>query len=67
MSAEPRSVNRSFVPLAARMPAQLPENRVRVLQFGPSLKVRGGVTSVEQLICDYLPPYVSMRHVPTRR
>ncbi len=65
MSAEPQSVNRSFVPLVARMPAQLPESRVRVLQFGPSLNVRGGVTSVEQLICDYLPPYVSMRHVAT--
>ena len=38
---------------------------MRVLQFGPSLNVRGGITSVEQLICDYLPPYVSMRHVPT--
>lgn len=65
MSAEPRVVNRSFVPLAARLPAQLPGNRVRVLQFGPSLQVRGGITTVEQLICDYLPPYVSMRHVPT--
>jgi glycosyltransferase involved in cell wall biosynthesis len=35
------------------------------MQFGPSLAVRGGISSVEQLICDYLPPYVSMRHVPT--
>jgi glycosyltransferase involved in cell wall biosynthesis len=52
-------------PYAARL-APLPlDGRVRVLQFGPSLKVRGGITSVERLICDYLPPYVSMRHVAT--
>jgi glycosyltransferase involved in cell wall biosynthesis len=65
MSAEPRSVNRSFAPLPGRMLSPLAEGRVRVLQFGPALSVRGGITSVEQLICDYLPPYVSMRHVPT--
>jgi glycosyltransferase involved in cell wall biosynthesis len=47
------------------MLSPLAEGRVRVLQFGPALSVRGGITSVEQLICDYLPPYVSMRHVPT--
>lgn len=41
------------------------EGRARVLQFGPSLDVRGGVSSVEQLICEYLPSYVSIRHVPT--
>jgi glycosyltransferase involved in cell wall biosynthesis len=46
--------------------APLPlDQRVRVLQFGPALSVRGGITSVEQLICDHLPPYVSIRHVPT--
>jgi glycosyltransferase involved in cell wall biosynthesis len=65
MSAEPRSVNRSIVPLAARMSGHVPESRVRVLQLGPALNVHGGITSVEQLICDYLPPYVSMRHIPT--
>lgn len=48
----------------ARSPAPT-ESRIRVLQFGPSLDVRGGVTTVEQLICDYLPPYVSLQHVPT--
>src|SRR5262245_60877785 len=65
MSAEPRTVNRSFVPLAVRIPGQVPETRVRVLQLGPAVNVHGGITSVEQLICDYLPPYVSMRHIPT--
>jgi glycosyltransferase involved in cell wall biosynthesis len=64
MSAEPRTVNR-LVPLAARLPGYVPESRVRVLQLGPSLNVHGGITSVEQLICDYLPPYVSMRHIAT--
>ncbi len=44
-------------------PAQ--EGRARVVQLGPSLEVRGGVTSVEQIICDYLSPYVSVRHVAT--
>lgn len=39
--------------------------RVKVLQLGPSLDVRGGITTVEQHICDYLAPYVSMRHVAT--
>jgi glycosyltransferase involved in cell wall biosynthesis len=42
-----------------------PSSRVRVLQFGPGFSVLGGIASVEQLICDYLPPYVSMTHVPT--
>ena len=27
--------------------------------------MRGGISSVEQLICDYLPPYASIRHVAT--
>src|SRR5687768_17064058 len=65
MSAEPRTMRQYSKPYAARL-APLPlDGRVRVLQFGPSLKVRGGITSVERLICDYLPPYVSMRHVAT--
>jgi glycosyltransferase involved in cell wall biosynthesis len=64
MNAEVRSVRRE---VAAQAPPQVasPESRVRVLQFGPGLGVRGGVSSVEQLICDYLPPYVSIHHVPT--
>jgi glycosyltransferase involved in cell wall biosynthesis len=65
MSAEPRTMSQHFKPYAARLAPLPPDGRVRVLQFGPSLKVRGGITSVERLICDYLPPYVSMRHVPT--
>jgi glycosyltransferase involved in cell wall biosynthesis len=58
-------MSQQFKPYAARLAPLPPDGRVRVLQFGPSLKVRGGITSVERLICDYLPPYVSMRHVPT--
>jgi glycosyltransferase involved in cell wall biosynthesis len=65
MSAEPRTMSQQFKPYAARLAPLPPDGRVRVLQFGPSLKVRGGITSVERLICDYLPPYVSMRHVAT--
>lgn len=65
MSAEQTSVMRS-VPVAASAPrAATRESRVHVLQLGPSFTVRGGVTTVAQLICDYLPPYASIRHVPT--
>jgi len=42
-----------------------PTRRIKVIQFGPGLDVRGGITTVEQHICDYLAPYVSMRHVAT--
>jgi hypothetical protein len=42
-----------------------PTRRIKVVQFGPSLDVRGGITTVEQHICDYLAPYVSIRHVAT--
>jgi len=65
MNAEVSSVRRevgSPAPLPVPTP---PDSRVRVLQFGPALGVRGGVSSVEQLICDHLAPYVSIRHVPT--
>jgi glycosyltransferase involved in cell wall biosynthesis len=65
MNADLKPVNREFQPFPARLAPLPPDGRVRVLQFGPSLEVRGGISSVEQLICDYLPPYVSMRHVPT--
>jgi glycosyltransferase involved in cell wall biosynthesis len=41
------------------------ESRVRVLQLGPDLDVRGGISSVEQLICDYLPAYARISHVAT--
>ena len=65
MNFQTRSVEPQFQPYQARL-APLPlDGRVRVLQFGPALSVRGGISSVEQLICDFLPPYVSMRHVPT--
>jgi glycosyltransferase involved in cell wall biosynthesis len=65
MNADLKTVTRGFQPPPVRL-APLPlEGRARVIQFGPSLAVRGGVASVEQLICDYLAPYVSMRHIPT--
>jgi len=65
MNADLKTVTRGFQPLPARLAPVPPDGRVRVMQFGPSLSVRGGISSVEQLICDYLPPYVSMRHVAT--
>jgi glycosyltransferase involved in cell wall biosynthesis len=43
----------------------LREGRTRVLQVGPDLAVHGGVSTVEQLICDYLPAYADIRHIPT--
>ena len=64
MNADLKVVNR-FKPYAARLAPLPADGQVRVLQFGPSLAVRGGISSVEKLICDYLPPYVSIRHVPT--
>jgi glycosyltransferase involved in cell wall biosynthesis len=64
MSADPQSMTEGFQPFGAKR-APPPDPRLRVLQFGPSLQVRGGISSVEKLICDYLPPYVSMRHVAT--
>lgn len=62
MNADPRTWVKPYPARLAPLPA---DGQVRVLQFGPSLDVRGGISSVEQLICDYLPQYVSMRHVPT--
>ena len=65
MNADLKQVRQEVQEFPARL-TQLPaDGRARVLQFGPSLAVRGGVSTVEQLICDYLPPYVSVRHVPT--
>jgi glycosyltransferase involved in cell wall biosynthesis len=65
MNADLKTVTRGFQPAPARIAPVPPDGRVRVMQFGPSLSVRGGISSVEQLICDYLPAYVSMRHIPT--
>lgn len=33
--------------------------------MGPALEMRGGISAVEQLVCDYLPPYAAIRHVAT--
>jgi len=54
-------------PTPAAQPARVvtPTRRIKVVQFGPALDVRGGITSVEQHICDYLATYVSIRHVAT--
>src|SRR6188768_993526 len=51
----------------AAQPARVvtPTRRIKVVQFGPALDVRGGITTVEQHICDYLATYVSIRHVAT--
>jgi glycosyltransferase involved in cell wall biosynthesis len=65
MNAQVSSVRRDIESPPPQLASQPPEGRIRVLQFGPALEVRGGVSSVEQLICDYLPPYASIRHVPT--
>ena len=63
MSADPTSV---LLPVVVTPRAPAPrEARVKILQMGPGLDVRGGITAVEQLICDYLPPYASIRHVAT--
>jgi glycosyltransferase involved in cell wall biosynthesis len=65
MNADLKSVTHTTPSFAARFAPHSLDARVRVLQFGPSLTVRGGISSVEKLICDYLPPYVAMRHVAT--
>jgi glycosyltransferase involved in cell wall biosynthesis len=57
--------DRPHPPYPARLAPLPPDGRVKVLQFGPSLLVKGGITSVSQLILDYLPPYVSLQHVAT--
>jgi glycosyltransferase involved in cell wall biosynthesis len=61
--AAPPATPIAVVPPAPRAAPR--EARVRVLQFGPDLDVRGGISTVEQLICDYLPAFASIRHVPT--
>jgi glycosyltransferase involved in cell wall biosynthesis len=65
MTAHPDSFGQRAQPYQARLAPLPPDGRVKVLQFGPSLSVKGGVTSVAQLILDYLPPYVSLEHIPT--
>jgi len=65
MSADPTTVLLPRV-VAPRAPAPR-EARVKVLQMGPALDVRGGISSVEQLIGDYLPTYASIRHVATMK
>ena len=52
-------------PTAQPVRVVTPSRRIKVVQFGPALDVRGGITTVEQHICDYLATYVSMRHVAT--
>jgi glycosyltransferase involved in cell wall biosynthesis len=65
MSADPTTIlSPRVVTPVTRQPSSR-ESRVKVLQMGPALDVRGGVSSVEQLICDYLPPYASIQHVAT--
>jgi glycosyltransferase involved in cell wall biosynthesis len=64
MNADLKAMH-GFKPYAARLAPLPADGQVKVLQFGPSLSVRGGISSVEKLICDYLPPYVAIRHVPT--
>lgn len=46
------------------MASVVPELR-RVIQLGPGLKVRGGVSSVERLIVEHVGSHVSVRHVAT--
>ena len=76
MTPDPLTLTRDAAPLlvptvqpAAPVPAPVrivtPTRRIKVIQFGPALDVRGGITTVEQHICDYLAPYVSLRHVAT--
>jgi glycosyltransferase involved in cell wall biosynthesis len=74
MSADPTTLLRPMAapaPAPVAAPASVPpriatrDARVRVLQLGPDLDVRGGISSVEQLICDYLPAYASIRHAAT--
>lgn len=64
---QPAAPTTAPAPPAAQAPVRVvtPTRRIKVVQFGPALDVRGGITAVEQHICDYLANYVSMRHVAT--
>lgn len=56
----------SASPAAAPTPMPVVrEGRVHVLQLGPDLDVKGGMSSVARLICDHLPTYANIEHVPT--
>ena len=46
------------------MATVVPELR-RIVQLGPGLKVRGGVSAVERLIVEHVGSHVSVRHVAT--
>jgi glycosyltransferase involved in cell wall biosynthesis len=65
MNADLRLFAERELPAYPARQAAPPEGCAHVLQLGPALAVRGGVSSVERLICDHLPQYVTMRHVPT--
>jgi glycosyltransferase involved in cell wall biosynthesis len=55
-------------PVVAPQPvlrAVLPSRQIKVIQLGPALDVHGGISTVEQHICDHLASHVSMRHIPT--
>jgi len=65
MNADLLEVERELPTYPARPASPAFDTRVRILQFGPSLAVRGGVSSVERLICDYMSPYASIRHIAT--
>ena len=52
-------------PAQAPVRVVTPSRRIKVVQFGPALHTHGGITTVEQHICDYLATYVSIRHVAT--
>lgn len=65
MSAELSTMSRAVSVPASPPRAMAREGRVRVLQLGPALDVRGGISTVEQLICDYLPQYAFIRQIDT--
>jgi len=65
MNADLRQFAARELPSIPARAAPPPDGCANVLQFGPSLAVRGGVSSVERLICDHLPQYVTLRHVTT--
>jgi len=55
MNAEVSTVRREVVAHAPPQVVAPADSRVRVLQLGPGLGVRGGVSSVEQLLPDIAP------------
>jgi glycosyltransferase involved in cell wall biosynthesis len=65
MNADLRQFAARDLPALPVRLAPPPEGCAHVLQLGPSLAVRGGVSSVERLICDHLPQYVRLRHLVT--